>query len=163
MPVTKFVIIRGPCGAGKSTVAQRLFERVTRPTALVERDRYMFMFRAAGDVPVPDKDLIELDILKCFERGFDVIFEGNFRPDTHRDLLERLFSQHPDDNHVFYLDVSFEETLRRHGTRQQNISEAEMRALYEFATPLGNASESIVPEHLSIDEVVADIRRMAGL
>ena len=72
----------------------------------------------------PTKKLIELDILKCFERGFDVIFEGNFRPDTHRDLLERLFSQHPVDNHVFYLDVSFEETLRRHGTREQIISEA---------------------------------------
>ena len=81
--MTKFVVVRGPCGAGKSTVAQRLFERVTRPTALVERDRYMFMFQAADDPRVPDQELIELDILKCFEHGFDVIFEGNFRPGTH--------------------------------------------------------------------------------
>jgi adenylate kinase family enzyme len=161
--VSKFVIIRGPCGAGKSTVARRLFEQVTRPTALVERDRYMFMFRAPGGTHVPDKELIELDILKCFERGFDVIFEGNFRPGTHRDLLERLFSQHPDDNYVFYLDVSLEETLRRHGTRERIISEPEMRALYEYAVPLGHASESIVPEHFSIEEAVAHIRRIADL
>ena len=161
--MTKLVIIRGPCGAGKSTVAQRLFERVTRPTALVERDRYMFMFQAADDAHVPDQELIELDILKCFEHGFDVIFEGNFRPDTHRDLLERLFSQHPDDNHVFYLDVSFAETLRRHGTRDQIIFEAQMRALYEHTVPLGDPSESIVPEHFSIDETVAHIRRIADL
>ena len=38
-----------------------------------------------------------------------------------------------------------------------------MRALYEFATPLGHASESIVPEHFSIDEAVAHIRRIADL
>ncbi len=36
---TRLVVLRGPCGAGKTTVASRLLES-PRPTALIEQDPY---------------------------------------------------------------------------------------------------------------------------
>jgi replication-associated recombination protein RarA len=40
---TRLFILRGPCGAGKSTVASLLLES-PRPTALIEQDSYRFIF-----------------------------------------------------------------------------------------------------------------------
>ncbi len=67
MYVSKLIIIRGPSGSGKSTVAKTLMQRVTRPTVLIDRDYYMFMFNADDKTVVPDKELIESNILICLK------------------------------------------------------------------------------------------------
>ncbi|MDA0270935.1 MAG: AAA family ATPase [Chloroflexi bacterium] len=162
--MSKLVIIRGPSGAGKSTIAEALMERVTRLTALVARDRYMFMFRPDADLDVPDKDLIEHNILHCLGQGIDVVFEGNFKPETHRELLNRLFSEHPHENYVFYLDVSLDETLRRHDQRAERlITTARMRELYDAAVPLGHPDEVVIREGTSLEDAVRLIRTTAGI
>jgi adenylate kinase family enzyme len=162
--VSKLIIIRGPSAAGKSTVAKALMEKVSRPTALLKRDHYMFMFKTDDETKVPDKELLEQNILTCLERGFDVIFEGNFKGATHKPMLERIFTAHPDENYVFYLDVSLNETLKRHNKREEQLLTAqEVKGLYDFATPLGHPTEKIVPEHSSIAESVELIRQTAGI
>ena len=139
-------------------------ELVTRPTALIDRDYYMFMFRAFNDDKVPDKELIESNILICLNSGFDVIFEGNFKMTTHKQLLERIFEAHPDENFVFYLQASLAETLRRHQMRSVKIiSEQEMSDLYPYATPAHHPGETIVPEHSSLEETLNLIRRTAEI
>jgi adenylate kinase family enzyme len=161
--MSKLIIIRGPSGAGKSTVAKALFEKATRPTALLGRDHYMFMFKASGDVDVPDKELIQQNILTCLDRGFDVIFEGNFRMSSHQPMLERLFKAHPNENYVFYLDVSLEETLRRHEGREQIISADKLKELYEFATPMNHSHEVIIPGHTTAKDTVKLIQQTAKI
>ncbi len=162
--MSKLLIIRGPSGAGKSTVAKALMERVARPTVLISRDYYMFMFKVADNIDVPDKELIENNILLCLKRGFDVIFEGNFKITTHKPMLERLFKAHPNENYVFYLDVSLDETLKRHSKRaEQLITEDEMKNLYNYATPMEHSSEIIVSEESSIEDTVSLIQKTAGI
>jgi len=98
------------------------------------------------------------------KRGFDVIFEGNFKVTTHKELLERLFKAHPGDNFIFYLQTSLEETLRRHGTRiEKIISEEKMKELYGYATPINHPAETIVPESSSVEETVKLIQTTAGI
>lgn len=161
--MNKLIIIRGPSGAGKSTVAKALMARVTKHTALLARDQYMFMFNGGQDEAI-DRELIEHDILFCLERGLDVIFEGNFKISTHKEMLERLFKIHPDSNYVFYLEASLAETLRRHDTRKEKIiSKKEMEELYDYATPMNHQSESIIPEGSSLDETVNFIRKTAKI
>lgn len=162
--MNKLIIIRGPSAAGKSIVAEALLKKSTSPTALIERDQYMFMFKAADGVDIPDKELIEQNILTCLERGFDVIFEGNFKPSTHQTMLDRLFKSHPEENYIFYLDVGLDETLRRHrGRSQQIISEDKVRELYKFAQPLNHAHEIVIPEHTSAKEIVQLIQQTAKI
>ena len=162
MEIPKLVIIRGPSGAGKTTVARALVETCARPTALVERDQYMLMFNAAGRFRI-DQAIIELVVERCLAGGFNVVFEGNFKPDTHEGMLSRLFDVHPAENYVFYMDVSLEETVRRHDTRPNMITVEKMRELYPYARPLGHPDEVIVPETLSSAGVVALIMEVAGL
>ena len=124
----------------------------------------MFIFNADDKTVVPDKELIESNILICLRRGFDVVFEGNFKVTTHKELLSRLFKIHPDENYVFYLQASLVETLRRHGTRiEKIISEEKMKELYGYATPINHPAETIVPESSSVEETVKLIQTTAGI
>lgn len=157
----KLIIIRGPSGAGKSTVARALAAASSRPTAVVDRDHYLFLFNAVA--PAPDQELLESTIRFCLDRGFDVVFEGNFKAHTHAALLDRLFAAHPRENFVFYLDVSLDETIRRHEGRRQIISVEKMCELYPATTPLGLPGEVLVPETLRADEVVRLIRDTASI
>ena len=43
-----------------------------------------------------------------------ILFSGKYGP-----MIASLLDAHRGATHVFYLDVSFEETLRRHATRAQ--------------------------------------------
>src|SRR4051812_35421157 len=101
LTMAKLVVIRGPSGAGKSTLAQGVAAATARPVAVVDRDHYMFMFNRWPDAP--DHELLRLMILFCLERDIDVLFEGNFKVETHRVLLDQLFAAHPKDNYIFYL------------------------------------------------------------
>ncbi len=158
----KLIIIRGPSGAGKSTIARAVVDASARPTALVERDHYMLMFNEAGRFSI-DQELIEHVIVTCLERDVDVVFEGNFKVDTHRALLDRLFTTHPDENYIFYLDVGLEESLRRHASRPKVISEEKMRELHPLATPLGDPREVVIPEDTPLDVAVRLMLDSAGL
>jgi hypothetical protein len=122
----------------------------------------MLMFNEAGRFAI-DQELIERVILTCLERGVDVVFEGNFKVDTHRDLLERLFRAHPEENYIFYVDVGLEETLRRHASRPQIISEEKVRELHPLATPLGNPREILIPEKTAVDAAVRLVLDRSGL
>lgn len=161
--VAKLIVVRGPSGAGKSTVARAVLAATNRPTALVARDQYMLMFNTWGVGPTPDQELLEIEILLCLDRGFDVVFEGNFKVSTHLALLDRLLAAHPEENYFFYLDVSLQETFRRHGTRPQIISAEEMAEHYPATTPLGWTGEVLVPETLPAEDVVRLILDTAGL
>jgi len=132
-----------------------------RRVAVVDRDQYMFMFNRWPDAP--DHELLRLVILFCLERDIDVVLEGNFKVETHRPLLDQLFAAHPDDNYLFYLDVSLEETLRRHGGRRAPISPEKMRELYPFTTPLHDPRERLIPEAASTEEAMRVVVEVAGL
>jgi uridine kinase len=48
MNPTKLIVLRGPSGAGKTTVAKQLFQVTARPTVLLEQDYYRFSFKPPG-------------------------------------------------------------------------------------------------------------------
>src|SRR5215471_20662056 len=149
--MTKLIIIRGPSGVGKSTVAKALMKRTKRPTVLVDLDHYRFSF---VNPPNHDHDLeYEMsgsDALIGLKLGFDVLFDGNFTATAHDPFLEKLFSAHPEENYLFYLDASLNETLKRHATKSHpRISPDEMKEVYQYASPTGHEKEVIIPESSS--------------
>ncbi|MEK7164290.1 MAG: AAA family ATPase [Patescibacteria group bacterium] len=162
--MSKLIIIRGPSGAGKSTIAKSLMDQVTKTTALINRDYYMFMFRPDDGAKVPDKELIENNILTCLNHGIDVIFEGNFRAETHKQMLDRLFVAHPEENYIFYLDISLVETLKRHDSRLEKlITKERMEELYAHALPLNYPTEIKVPENSSLQQTINLIQKTAKI
>lgn len=163
--MTKLIIIRGPSGVGKSTVAKALMQRTTRPTVLVDLDHYRFGF---VNPPHPDHGLeYELsgsDILIGLQLGFDVIFDGNFAAEEHDPFLDMLFRAHPEQNYLFYLDASLHETLKRHETKANpRISTEKMKEVYPYAAPTGHQNEVIIPESSSVAQTVEQIAQITGM
>lgn len=165
----KLIIIRGPSGVGKSSVAKALKEQSDRPTLLIEQDLFRPLFNRRGtDSDVPIWQLLEANVSVGLEHHYDVILEGilNVQKPGRLEFFERLFQKHPDENYLFYLDASFDETLWRHDSRpdkKAEFGEKEMREWWELASKMGHADEVVIPESSSFEETVRKIGQVAGL
>jgi thymidylate kinase len=163
--MNKLIIIRGPSGVGKSTVAKALMEQTSRPTVLIDLDQYRFSF---VNPPKEDHDLeFEMsasDVHIGLKLGFDVIFDGNFSADADEPFLKKLFAEHPEENYIFYLDASLHETLERHKTKiNPRIDANKMNEVYKYASPTGHKQEVVISEESSLEQTVAGIRRIIGI
>lgn len=158
---TRLIILRGPCGAGKSSVASRLLES-PRPTALIEQDPYRFIFnvREGEMYSKTVRQLIRDNVLGALGNGFDVILEGILSTTGYRDVFATLFREHPRNNYLFYFDVSFEETVRRHSGRAKAalFTAADMRTWYRPRDVLGYDFERVIGEESTLDDTVSLIR-----
>lgn len=164
----KLIIIRGPSGAGKSTVAKTLKERSDRPTLLIEQDQFRHGFNEQGPMAnVPVWEMIEANTMIGLKNGFDVVLEGilNIKKPSHQETFRRIFETHPKENYIFYMDVQFDETLRRHSSRPQiaEFGEQEMKEWWDLASPMGHPYEAVIPESSTLEEAVKTIGRIADL
>jgi predicted kinase len=158
---TRLIILRGPAGAGKSSVAARLLES-PRPTALIEQDAYRFRFnvREGEAYSRTVRRMIRDNILTALGNGYDVVAEGIFSTRGYREVFATLFGAHPRNNYLFYFDVSFEETVRRHRGRAKAglFTEADMRTWYKPHDQLGYDFERVIGESSTLDDTVETIR-----
>jgi adenylate kinase family enzyme len=165
--IPKLIILRGPSGAGKSTIAKHLFETTERDVALIEQDYYRqkVVNHPSGNGKKIREEMFETDIRIALKHGYDVIVEGILQPDKYMPIFEKIWNEHPDENYMFYFDIPFEETLRRHNTRlkSQDFGEDDMKEWYELARRSHLDWEVIIPHESSIEETVAEIQSSTGL
>ena len=159
MDSTRLIVVRGNSGSGKSTVAREVRMRFGRGCALVEQDHVRrILLREHESVREPiTPELIGLNVRFALEHGYHVILEGILDRERYGDLIASLQREHDGETHLFYLDVAFSETLRRHATRPQagDFTGEHMRAWYRPRDVLGLPGERIIPESSTQDETVA--------
>ncbi len=161
----KLIILRGNSGSGKSTVAKRLREVSDRKIALVEQDnvrRVILKEKETDDGA--NISLIAQIVEFAIGRGYDVILEGILKFHRYGNMLERLRGLCPE-THVYYFDISFEETLRRHATKPNahEFGEKEMREWYAHRDLTGFAGEKLISEDSSLEQTIEAIREATGL
>jgi predicted kinase len=165
-PETRLVIIRGNSGSGKSTVARRLRLGYGRGCALVEQDYLRRIVLRERDEPggiAPA--LIAQTVRFALDHGYHAVLEGILLRDRYGPMLTALREAHRGRTSVFYLDVSLDETLRRHTTRPQatEFTPDDMRGWYARRDLLGGDEEHVVPESSTLEDTVAFIAATAGL
>ena len=152
---SKLIVLRGPSGAGKSTVAKLLHARVANKTALVEQDYYRHvMFNNLHiDLEAP-RYVMFAGIKAALDNGYDVILEGFMGVKKYKPYFDELLTHHPDNNYFFYFDVSFEESLQRHTTRQKGkeLDEARMQELFLKSSPFGYHNETIIDQSTTAED-----------
>lgn len=161
----KLIILRGPSGAGKSSIARRLQHESSAEVIIIEQDYYRHTVLA--DKP-DDKQIVPKMVYTnaaiALEAGYVVIIEGIFGKEKYLPTFKALL-QHAKETHIYYFDISFDETVIRHNTRsKRNLFDAdEMRKWYYLAEPLGLKNEQIIHESMSEDETISLITQQTKL
>lgn len=115
-----------------------------RRTILRERDR-------PGAVNI---GLIDQVTRYSLDHGYHVILDGILRADRYEPILAGLGHDHLGLSRFYYLDVSIDETLRRHATRPQaaEFSASDMREWYRPRDLLATIRERVIPETSSLQQ-----------
>jgi predicted kinase len=155
---TRLIILRGNSGSGKSTVARAVRNGYGRGCALVEQDYLRRILLRERDVDggiAPA--LIEQTVRFALDHGYHVVLEGILARARYAAMLTDLCRAHLGRTTAFYLDIPWEETLRRHATRPlaAEFGEAEMREWFLPGDLLGLDRERVIDHELSLADAVA--------
>ncbi|CAB4685216.1 MAG: DUF664 domain-containing protein [Actinobacteria bacterium] len=144
---TRLTVIRGNSGAGKTTVARSLRSGLPRGAlAWVGQDLLRRDILDSPDSPGNlSIDLIDRTVRLALDTGRDVVLEGILSSTRYADLLLGLAADHVGQTRCYYLDVPFEETVRRHATKPaQSFGAEEMRRWYEPLDLVEGLAETVV-------------------
>jgi adenylate kinase family enzyme len=167
MSGTKLVVLRGPSGSGKTTVSKLLFEKAADRVALIEQYHYRFIFKPAGGGSKLNSatihKMITNDVLVALEDGYNVILEGILGVKSYDKILDEIFSKHSGENYIYYFDISFDETVRRHATRKSDFGVEDMKEWYAAAHRSKHQLERIISQSSTVEETVSRILSETGL
>lgn len=161
MPVT-LVVLRGNSGSGKTTVARLLQDRFG--LVVVSQDVLRREVLGVSDGPgSPAVDLIAQTARFALDRGFSVVVEGILRSDTYAPMLAALAAEHRGHTHFFRFDLSFDETVRRHRTKDRtDFGEPELRRWWRGDDALPECYERVIGSEHTPQDVVGLIAATAG-
>lgn len=159
--MSKLIVFRGNSGSGKSTVARLVREQARSgcKVAIVEQDYLRrIVLKEKENEGRANIGLIQQTVSYCLGQGYHVVLEGILYSRRYRDMIRTLVEE-ADQHWIYYFDVSFEETLRRHATKPNaaDFGEVEMRDWYNADDRLGLTREWVIPEEHSSDASVARI------
>ncbi|MFF7364063.1 AAA family ATPase [Streptomyces sp. NPDC008125] len=163
---TRLVVLRGNSASGKSAVAAGVRERFGRGVALVGQDNLRRTVLRERDRPgAANIGLIDAVVRYALDAGFHVVLEGILYADHYGRMLARLRSDHRGPTHGYYLDVPFEETLRRHATKPiaEVVGADDLLSWYRPLDLLPGGTETVVGASSALADTVDRVLRESGL
>lgn len=157
--MNRLIIIRGNSGSGKSTIATELQNKLGHGTMRIPQDIIRREIIKTKDTPKnPSIQLIKNVALYGHAIRYNVIIEGILVSKRYGPMLREV-AAHFRDVHVYYLDVSIEETLRRHATKPiaNEVGEDQLRAWYLEKDLLAMPNERVFTDRHTKDEIVTTI------
>jgi len=161
----QLIVLRGNSGAGKSSVAAEIRARYGRGIALVGQDNLRRIVLRERDIAgAVNIGLVGTVARYALNHGFHVIIDGILDAGRYGAMLDTLRRDHPGPARFYYLDVPFEETMRRHATRPQaaEFGRAEMLRWYRERDLLPARIERIIPATSSLNATTRLIMSEAG-
>lgn len=155
---TRLIVIRGNSGSGKSTVAKALRETYGRGVAWVSQDLIRRIILKEKDRPGGvNIGLIDQVTRYSLESGYHVVLDGIFYADRYEPMLAGLGRDHRGVSRFYYLDISLDETLRRHASRPQaaEFGPEDMRDWYRPQDLLSEICERVIPEMSTLAQTIA--------
>lgn len=155
--MSKLIILRGNSGSGKSSVAKELQRQVGRNTLVLPQDtvrREMLWVKDGYDTSaIP----LLISLLQYGHKNNEVvILEGILHSKWYRPLFEEAVKLFGTNIYAYYYDLPFEETLKRHETKEKRFEfgEKEMRQWWNEKDYIGFIPEKTISKELSLEAVV---------
>lgn len=158
--MTKFIIIRGNSGSGKTVIARNLRNVVGGRVLLIEQDmvrRHMLNVRdRPNNIAI---QLIETITLYGFIHCDYVILEGILNKKKYGDMLRGLIEYEGIETYAYYFDLSFKETVRRHLMKKETDFDEEKLAEWFVANDfLGLNHEKVITSEMSEEDIILKIQ-----
>ena len=157
----KLILIRGNSGSGKTSLANLLHKGIAH-SRLIHQDVIRRDILNTHDYLVVQELIIAmLEVMKKQEQP--IILEGIFRKDKYQKLFDYLFKNFECD--CYYYDLSFEETLKRHQTRneKEEFDDKIMKSWFREQDQLNIAQEILFDQNVSlkqaIDKVIKNLKQ----
>jgi AAA domain len=163
---TRLIVLRGNSGSGKSSVAMALREAHGRGLAWVSQDLIRRIILRERDRPGGvNVGLIDHVARYSLDHGYHAVLDGIFYADRYEQMLDGLRRDHLGRSCFYYLDISWEETVRRHATRPQaaEFGVDDMRDWYRPRDLLTAVREQVIPETSTLQETTSLILAQARL
>ena len=156
----KLIILRGNSGSGKTTVAKELQVRLGRNTMLISQDTVRRDMLRVKD----GKDTEALPLMKkLLEYGHVhsavVILEGIMYDEWYHPLFKLANELYGKEIYAYYFDLPFEETLKRHQTKNNchEFGENEMRRWWREKDFSDVLNEKRITSDQSFESIVTEI------
>ena len=159
---TRLVVLRGDSGSGKTTTATALRPLLRGKTAVIHQDHFRRTLLAGGEKASRSADaaaLIDTVARQSLDLGYDVILDGILNLRDYAGRLEQLWRDHRGVTRIYQFDVGFDETVRRHETRELRdaFSPEQMRAWHDGWQPLEFVEEGRIGPAETLPEILARI------
>ena len=114
----RLIVIRGNSGSGKSSIVEGIRTAYGRGIAYIEQDYVRrIIFQELDEPDGANIELIGQMARHALARGFHTVVEGILPTVRYGGMLAELARDHG--GHFYYLDIPFEETVRRHAMRDK--------------------------------------------
>jgi predicted kinase len=160
---TTLVVIRGNSGSGKSTVAEQIRVQGSR-VAIVGQDHLRRVILKEKDRPgAANIGLIDLVTRYALDAGYTTVLEGILYVAHYGGMLTQLRADHVGTSLYYYMDVPYEETLRRHATKPNahEYGAAEMSSWWRERDLMPGGLDQVLTADLSADGTASRILRDA--
>ncbi|HBR71034.1 TPA: hypothetical protein DIC20_05435 [Candidatus Dependentiae bacterium] len=155
-----FIILRGPAGVGKTTVAKKLTQllggyHISLDTILAKHN----LDYVPGNRCVPEQNTLTVNKLiipmaqEKLKEGTVVIFDGNF---YHKSQIEDLINKLKFPHFIFTLQADVETCIARNNMRDNSLDEKEVKNVFELVSTF-ECGDVINSNDQTIDESILTI------
>jgi len=149
-----FVIIRGPAGVGKTTLAKKLAQKIKGEVIHFDKVlRENGMKYVPGEKWVPEHHVLRANsivlshVKNCLEHNKNVIFEGNF---YHLSQIEDLMEKLPYPHYIFSLHADVNVCILR-DMKREGVGEQRVKDVYGLVNEYGDVIDT---NNTTVDEVL---------
>ena len=148
----------GASGSGKTTVAKELQKKFGYNTMPISQDEIRRNILWVKD-GIDTKALpLMIELLKYgYEHSDIVILEGIMHEEWYNPLFKVANELYGSNVYAYYFDLSFEETVRRHNTRNREFGEKDMRRWWREKDFSSVLREQAITCEMDTDSIVEKI------